>query len=113
MPPTPAAAAEPAASAPASETKPEELAALLKRGQQLAASGDIAAARLTLRPAAEARNAQAALALGATYDPVVLHSLGIFGVTPDKAMARSWYEKAKEYGSAEAPRRLDMLAKSK
>jgi len=112
-PPTPAPAAEPAASAPASEINPEELAALLKRGQQLAASGDIAAARLTLRPAAEARNAQAALALGATYDPVVLHSLGIFGVTPDKAMARAWYEKAKEYGSAEAPRRLDMLAKSK
>ena len=121
VPPAPAAApapiaapaAEPAASAPAPELSPEELAALLKRGQQLAASGDIAAARLTLRPAAEARNAQAALALGATYDPVVLHSLGIFGVTPDAAMARGWYEKAKEYGSAEAPRRLEMLAKSR
>ena len=108
----PAPAAEPAASAPASELSPDELAALLKRGQRLAASGDIAAARLTLRPAAEAGNAQAALALGATYDPVVLHSLGIFGVTPDKAMARGWYEKAKEFGSAEAPRRLEMLAKS-
>lgn len=109
----PAPAVEPAASAPASELSPEELAALLKRGQQLAASGDIAAARLTLRPAAEGRNAQAALALGATYDPVVLRSLGIFGVTPDVAMARSWYEKAKEYGSAEAPRRLEVLAKSR
>jgi TPR repeat protein len=108
----PPAAAEPAASAPASEFSAEELAALLKRGQQLAASGDIAAARLTLRPAAEAHNAQAALALGATYDPVVLRSLGIFGVSPDVAMARSWYEKAKAYGSAEAPRRLELLAKS-
>jgi len=108
----PAPTVGPAANAPASELSPDELAALLKRGQQLAASGDIAAARLTLRPAAEGRNAQAALALGATYDPVVLHSLGIFGVTPDKAMARGWYEKAKEYGSAEAPRRLEMLAKS-
>jgi hypothetical protein len=107
----PAPAAEPVASAPASELSPEELAALLKRGQKLAASGDIAAARLTLRAAAEAHNAQAALALGATYDPVVLRSLGIMGVTPDVAMARGWYEKAKEYGSAEAPRRLEMLAK--
>jgi TPR repeat protein len=98
--------------APAPELDPEQRAALLKRGQQLAASGDIAAARLTLRPAAEARDAQAALALGATYDPIVLRSLGIFGVTPDVALARSWYEKAKAYGSAEAPRRLDMLAKS-
>jgi hypothetical protein len=108
----PPAAAEPAVSPPASELSTEELAGLLKRGQQLAASGDMAAARLTLRPAAEAHNAQAALALGATYDPVVLHSLGIFGVTPDIAMARSWYERAKAYGSAEAPRRLESLAKN-
>ena len=110
--PAPPPAPEPAASAPVPELSAEDLAALLKRGQQLAASGDIAAARLTLRPAAEARNAQAALALGATYDPAVLRSLGIFGVTPDVAMARSWYEKARAYGSAEAPRRLELLAKS-
>jgi len=110
-PASPPPVAEPAA-APAPEFNPEELATLLKRGQQLASSGDIAAARLTLRPAAEAHNAQAALALGATYDPVVLRSLGIFGVTPDVAQARGWYEKAKAYGSAEAPRRLEMLAKS-
>jgi hypothetical protein len=110
--PPPSAAAAPAASAPLPELNPDNLAALLKRGQQLAASGDMAAARLTLRPAAEAHNAQAALALGATYDPVVLRSLGIFGVTPDAAMARSWYEKARTYGSAEAPRRLELLAKT-
>jgi hypothetical protein len=109
----PAAAPAPAASAPAPELSPGELATLLKRGQQLAASGDMAAARLTLRRAAEAHDAQAALALGATYDPVVLTSLGIFGVTPDVAMARSWYEKAKAYGSAEAPRRLELLARSR
>ena len=66
-----------------------------------------------MRWAAEARDAQAALALGATYDPVVLRSLGIFGVTPDVALARSWYEKARAYGSTEAPRRLELLAKSK
>src|SRR5262249_38980163 len=54
---------EPASAATVPELDPEQLAALLKRGQQLAASGDVAAARLTLRPAAEARNAQAALAL--------------------------------------------------
>jgi len=112
-PAPPPAAVEPPASTPAPELNPDELAALLKRGQQLSASGDMAAARLTLRPAAEAHNAQAALALGATYDPVVLRSLGIFGVTPDVAMARSWYEKARSYGSAEAPRRLELLAKAR
>jgi hypothetical protein len=103
-------AAEPAPAAPALDPESPEVAALVKRGQELAAAGDIAAARLTLRRAAEAHNAQAALALGATYDPSVLETLGIFGVTPDVAKARSWYEKARDYGSAEAPRRLDLLA---
>jgi hypothetical protein len=105
-------AAEPPSPAPALDPDSEEVAALIKRGQELAAAGDVAAARLTLRRAAEAHNAQAALALGATYDPGVLRTLGIFGVTPNVAMARGWYEKAKEYGSAEAPRRLELLAAS-
>jgi hypothetical protein len=113
-PPPPAAivpsAPEPAPAATALDPDSAEVAALVKRGQELAAAGDVAAARLTLRRAAEAHNAQAALALGATYDPGVLQTLGIFGVTPDIALARSWYEKAKEYGSAEAPRRLELLA---
>ena len=30
---------------------------------------------------------------------------------PTPAMARAWYEKAKELGSAVAPRRLEMLAR--
>jgi hypothetical protein len=107
-PPAPEPAAAPAA--PALDPDSPEVAALVKRGQELAAAGDVAAARLTLRRAAEARNAQAALALGATYDPGVLEKLGIFGVSPDVAKARSWYERAREYGSAEAPRRLDLLA---
>jgi hypothetical protein len=112
--PDPASAAvAPAASAPATpalDPNSEEVATLVKRGQELAAAGDVAAARLTLRRAAEAHNAQAALALGATYDPTVLERLGIFGVSPDIARARSWYEKAQEYGSVEAPRRLELLA---
>ena len=86
----------------------QELATLVKRGQQLAASGDVSAARLMLRRAADERNAHAALALGATYDPNVLETLGIRGVVPDIAAARSWYKKAKEYGSAEASRRLEI-----
>jgi hypothetical protein len=103
-------APEPAPAAPALDPDSPEVAALVKRGQELAAAGDVAAARLTLRRAAEAHNALGALALGATYDPSVLETLGIVGVTPDVAKARSWYEKAREYGSAEAPRRLDLLA---
>jgi len=87
----------------------EELTVLLKRGKDLIATGDLAAARLVLRRAAEANNAEAALALGATYDPLVLRQLKVYGFTPDAAMARSWYEKATELGSSAAPRRLEML----
>jgi TPR repeat protein len=87
----------------------EELAVLLKRGKELIATGDLAAARPVLRRAAEANDAEAALALGATYDPLVLRQLKVYGFTPDAAMARSWYEKAAELGSSAAPRRLEML----
>ena len=38
-----------------------------------------------------------------------LRALGVQGVEPDVTEARSWYEKAKEYGSAEAAQRLQVL----
>jgi hypothetical protein len=88
----------------------EEIAALIKRGEEFVANGDLAAARLMLQRAAEAQDARAALALAATYDPSVLAQLGIRGPAGDAAMARAWYEKAKEFGSDEASRRLELLA---
>jgi hypothetical protein len=91
------------------EPDSDEVAALLQRARKLAEARDIPAARLVLRRAAEAHSAQAALALGGMYDPNVLRTLGVQGVEPDIAEARSWYEKAKEYGSAEAVQRLQML----
>jgi TPR repeat protein len=54
-----------------------------------------------------AGEAEAAVAMGATYDPVVL---GDRGDVADLDKARSWYERAKEMGSPEGPRRLEMLA---
>ena len=87
----------------------EEVSVLLKRGKDLIANGDLAAARLVLRLAADAYEAEAALALGATYDPFVLRALKVYGVKADPVMARVWYEKARELGSAAAPRRLEML----
>ena len=88
-----------------------EIAVLLKRGQELMRNGDLAAARLVLRHAAEAKSAEAALTLGATYDPVILRELRVYGFSADVGMARTWYEKAKELGSPEAARRLDILAR--
>jgi hypothetical protein len=89
---------------------PGEIASSLRRGNDLIASGDLAAARLVLRRAANAGDAHAAMTLAGTYDPVILEKLGVHGFVPDVAMARVWYEKAKKFGSAEAPQRLELLA---
>jgi hypothetical protein len=88
---------------------PEELATLLRRGQEMFETGDLAGARLLLRRAADAGNARAAFALGASYDPLVLEQIGVLGVAADVAKARAWYEKAAEYGSTDAPKRLQLL----
>ena len=88
----------------------DEIATLIKHSEDFIASGDLAAARVLLRRAAEARDAGAALALAATYDPIVLDRLKVYGFSADVDTARAWYEKAKEFGSAEAPRRLELLA---
>jgi hypothetical protein len=90
----------------------EELAMLLKRSEALIAQGDIASARLMLTRAAEAGDARAALALGATYDGDVLRKLGVLGVAADAAEARAWYGKAAAYGLGEATRRLEQIAQS-
>jgi TPR repeat protein len=89
---------------------PSEIASSLRRGNDLIASGDLAAARLVLRRAANAGDAHAAMTLAGTYDPAVLEKLGVHGFVPDAAMARVWYEKAKKFGSAVAPQRLELLA---
>jgi TPR repeat protein len=88
----------------------DEIAGLIRRGEAFLANRDIAAARLVLQRAAEAGSARAALALAGTFDPNVLGPLEVRGVVADVALALIWYEKAKDFGSAEAPRRLERLA---
>jgi hypothetical protein len=87
----------------------DEMATLIKRGQTLLQSGDLVSARLLLRRAAEAGNASAALALGATFDPLIIRKLGVIGIEPDAERARQWYRKAAELGSTEAPQQLAKL----
>jgi hypothetical protein len=108
MPQQAPAAASPVAAPPAPGRN--EIAALVARGAKYFASGDIAAARLVLRPAALAGDSGAALAIGETYDPVILKRLGVIGFAGDLAEARDWYRKAAELGSTDAPQRLDQLA---
>ena len=89
----------------------DEVVNLLKRGESAFGNGDVAAARLLLRRAAEAGNARAAMILAATYDPRVLQQIGALGAEADTAQAAAWYKKASEMGSAEAAQQLQQLAK--
>lgn len=111
----PTVAAPPPPPPPASEQRrsadPEQIKLLLKQGEQFIASGDLITARTVFQRAADLGDATAAVALGATYDPVVLQRLGIVGMAAaDVAKARSWYQMAEKLGSTEATRRLQMLA---
>lgn len=101
----------PASQAPAMKLtlQPDELALLLRRGQDMLKLGDISGARLVLRRAAEAGSSDAALMLASTFDPIVLRELGVLGFAADLGQALSWYEKASALGSGEAKRRLDRL----
>ena len=89
---------------------PDEIKVLVKQGEQFAAAGDLVGARVVLQRAAEAGDSTAAMALGATYDPVVLAKIGVVGFSADVEQARSWYRKAESLGSSEATRRLEALA---
>jgi hypothetical protein len=90
----------------------KEITLLLSHGKNLMANGDLAAARIVLRRAVDANNAEAALVLAATYDPLVLRELKVYGFAGDTGMARAWYAKAAELGSSEAPRRLEILKRA-
>jgi TPR repeat protein len=109
-PPAASAAESVAPSVPVRHLDPGEIASALTRGTALIASGDLAAARLVLRRAADAGDARSAMALAETYDPAILEKLGVHGVVPNLAKARDWYEKARQFGATEANQRLEVLA---
>jgi hypothetical protein len=102
-----------AAPAPATAIRtldPEEIKLLVQQGEQFVATGDLVTARVVFKRAADAGDAGAAMALAATYDPLMLARLGVVGVTADVEKARTWYQKAASLGSSEATRRLSLLA---
>jgi hypothetical protein len=98
------------AARPLTQIDDKQIEFLIRRSQDLISEGDVAAARVLLRRAAEADSARAAITLGATYDPVVLAMLRAYGVEADIAEARFWYTRASELGSQEALARLNLLS---
>ena len=113
---SPAPAPVPAASAPGKSVRDivgEYLAtkptpeAMLAKARDYAKAGEMGAAFLVFRRAAETGNAPAQLELAAFYDP--LSTPAKAGFTPDGARAADWYERAALAGSAEAQRKLGLL----
>ncbi len=98
----------PAAPAMADQTRSSETdsLALLLEGKRQLASGQVAAARLLLRRAADAGQGEAARLLGDTYDPAKLFALGVRGTNGDMEKAVYWYERADELGDPQAKARL-------
>jgi TPR repeat protein len=87
-----------------------EIELLMKQGEHFAEVGDLVTARLLFQRAAEAGDAMAATALGATYDPTVIEKIRVVGISADVEKAQFWYQKALSLGSSDAKRRLDLLA---
>ncbi|HEY2532413.1 MAG TPA: hypothetical protein VGJ20_31535 [Xanthobacteraceae bacterium] len=88
----------------------DQATALLQRGQELLRTGDIAAARLAFQRLADSGNAEAALALGASFDPHYLARRHVIGVVGDEAKARASYQRAMELGSTDAKKILARMA---
>ena len=105
-------AARPAHDAPArvllaaAADSPQEIAQLMARGDELLATGDLAAARLCYRRAADDGYAKAATALGTTYDPLYFRKWNIRGTRPEPLTAAEWYRKAAALGDGAATAKL-------
>jgi hypothetical protein len=86
-----------------------EIAGLLARGDWLFATGDVASARLLFERAADAGEAQAALRLGETFDPVYLDDSRLRGLHGDPDAAVFWYRHARDLGATGVASRLKKL----
>ena len=81
----------------------------LRRARELVRLGDIAAARLMLERAAQAKDPSALVALADTYDPVALRRLRVVRPRPDPERARALYREAVERGGDTAREHLNSL----
>jgi hypothetical protein len=85
-------------------------AMLMARATENFGKGDVSGARVIYEYLAMQGSSAAAVAMGETYDPLVLAKLVVKGLDADAKKAQHWYEKAEELGSQDARGRLNALA---
>ena len=107
LPPGSAAPAASERQAPAKEL--EQAERLVRQGDRYLAQGNIAIARQYFARAAALGLAMAALKIAETYDPDELARLNVYGVRPNPAEARRWYQRAFELDIPEAQARVQRL----
>ena len=90
---------------------PPVFAGLMRQGDSAMLRGNIAQARSFYERAAAAHQTSSAapLAVGKTFDPNILSSLGISNRFADPAMARDWYGRARALGDSAAAELLARL----
>lgn len=105
--PAQAAALPPPAPDAAPPVSPAAAAAMLRRGQERFAAGDIAAARSLFEQAAAAGDGRAAYLAGRTYDRALLppRAAGL----ADPGRAADWYNRAAALGDKDAAARLQRI----
>jgi hypothetical protein len=81
--------------------------AMLAKAKEFADAGDMNAAFLVWRRAAETGSVPAQVELASFYDPLVTPPKA--GFTPDGTRAADWYERAALAGNAEAQRKFGLL----
>src|SRR5215471_8941297 len=96
----------PTLSPPNQRLSAAEIAALVTRGDAFLSTGDIVSARLFYERAADGGDGDAALRLGATFDPGFLSRAGVRGAPSDQTQAWSWYRRAVDLGNSAAQEAL-------
>jgi TPR repeat protein len=103
-------AASPSNEAALAAEEPSTVVAIgMAHGDEAIARGDVISARHFYELAASHGLAQAAAAVGRTYDPIFLQAKGARGALADAEAAKRWYQKAIDGGDVEARVRLHKL----
>ena len=86
-----------------------EIQTYMRKGDEFFGLSDLIAARLYYDAALKAGYTAALVAVGKTYDPLMLQTLGMGGTYAEPIKAAEWYRKALQAGIPEATERLDEL----